>query len=433
MKKVKVILFICFFLLIGIAQGQNKGTILIITTNNATIVVDGDEIGKTIANTPSKFEITEGEHYFQVKSSINGTVVEKNEIIKIISDQQKVIKFDFEQTKSIEKEQSLSEVITSNEIDVANLNFYAPVLEDEIYYYAFAPGDKIVVDIEITEKRGELNIEISEYPNTVKYTANNFREKKDIKIKVNKKSIYSFSVSATAFIMKDCKMTIKRIPGSQETNDFNTNVILKEQIDTIYTTQINKILVNRDTLYQELINRKVRVFSQTNLDNVNRSFIDLKIPKDTQYWVYWLGVDQESVQEMQQLAENIDELSSLIPNPIAAFGLGIITELPMINTTATINYQFLDLDNKIIFMNSGQYSYYTFKEGNNVTSDYAKIEMNNTPNNGNLYMGFWNNSDLYGRDVNLQVGAFKFNDTYTNKTVRIPSKIEITTIPIFDE
>lgn len=175
MKKVKMIIFMSF-LLIGIIQGQNKGTVLIITNNNATIVVDGDEIGKTIANTPSKFEITEGEHYFQVKSIINETVVEKNKIIKIISDQQKVIKFDFEQTNNNEK-QSDSKNITSNEINVANLNFYAPVLEDEIYYYAFAPGDEIVVDIEITEKRGNLNIEISEYPNTVKYIANNFREK----------------------------------------------------------------------------------------------------------------------------------------------------------------------------------------------------------------------------------------------------------------
>lgn len=421
------------FLLIGIIQGQNKGTVLIITNNNATIVVDGDEIGKTIAKTPSKFEITEGEHYFQVKSIINGTVVEKNEIINIISDKQKVIKFDFEQTNSNEKEQSHSESITSNEINVANLNFYAPVLEDEIYYYAFAPGDEIIVDIEITEKRGNLNIEISEYPNSIKYTANNFREKHDIRLKVNKKSIYGFSVSATALIMKDCKMTIKRIPDKKETNDFNTNVRLKEQIDTIYTTQINEILTNRDTIYQELINRKFRVYSQENLDNTFKTFVDLKIPKDTQYWIYWLGVGQESVQEMKKLAESVSELSSLVPNPIAALGLELITELPMLNTTATINYKFMDLDNKNLFMNSYQYSYYTFKEGHNVTSDYAKIEMNNTPNNGNLYMGFWNNSDLYGRDVNLQVGAFKFNDTYTNKTVRIPSKIEITTIPIFDE
>ncbi len=431
MKKLKKILFISFFLLSGIVQGQNKGTILIITNNDATIVVDGDEIGKTTANTPSKFEITEGEHYFQAKSLINGKVVEEDKILEIISDQQKVIKFEFEQTNNIE--QSHSENLTPDEIIVADLNFYAPVLEDEIYYYAFAPGDEIVVNIEITEKRGNLNLEISEYPNIVKYTANNFREKNDIKIKVNKKSIYCFSVSATALIMKDCKMTIKRIPKSQETHDFNTNVRLKEQIDTLYSYQNIQILANRDTTYQELINRKFRVYSQTNLDNVNKAFVDIKIPEDTQYWIYWLGVDQESVQEMKQLAESISELSSFAPNPIAAFGLGLITELPMINTTATINYQFLDLDNKNAFMYSNNYSYFTFKEGNNVTSDYAKIEMKNTPNNGNLYMSFWNESDFSGRDITVQVGVFKFKDTYTTETARIPSEIEMTLIPIFDE
>lgn len=228
-------------------------------------------------------------------------------------------------------------------------------------------------------------------------------------------------------------MTIKRIPKNNKTADFNTNVILKEQTDTIYTTQIKEVLVDRDTIYQELINRKFRVHSQTNLDNTFKTFVDLKISKDTKYWVYWLGVDQESVQEMQQLAENIGELSSLVPNPIAAFGLGLIPELPLLNTTATINYQFMDLDNKITFMNSGQYSYYTFKEGNNVTSDYTKIELKDTPNNGNLYMCFWNESDFNGRDITLQVGVFKFKDTYTTKTVKIPTEIEITKIPIFDE
>ena len=57
-------------------------------------------------------------------------------------------------------------------------------------------------------------------------------------------------------------MTIKRIPNSQEINNFNTNVRLKEQVDTVYSTQVNQVLVSRDTIYQELISKNLPIFVQ---------------------------------------------------------------------------------------------------------------------------------------------------------------------------
>ena len=92
----------------------------------------------------------------------------------------------------------------------------------------------------------------------------------------------------------------------------------------------------------------------------------------------------------------------------------------------------MNYENKTIFMNKGNYSYYSFKEGRGISADYAKIDKANTPSN-HFYMCFWNTSGWHGKDVNIQVGAFKFNDTYKTETREVISEIIRRQVPIFDE
>jgi hypothetical protein len=79
------------------------------------------------------------------------------------------------------------------------------------------------------------------------------------------------------------------------------------------------------------------------------------------------------------------------------------------NSTATVDYRFTDNINSEFFLSGNpNCKYYTFKEGTNVTTDYA-IEKT-TVKEVNLCL--WNNNRLLGHDVNIRVGAFIVKASY---------------------
>jgi hypothetical protein len=175
------------------------------------------------------------------------------------------------------------------------------------------------------------------------------------------------------------------------------------------------------------------VYSKFNLNNPNQTYINLKIPQGTAYWVYWVGIEPESSEAINDLAISLQILKSKVLNPVAAYGLGIINSLPTLKNTVSLHYRFMDLPNLELFLQEQPYNFFTFKEGHAISADYSKINMGSTPNNGDLYMCFWNNSNWVGRDVNLQVGTFSYSDRNETIIIKKPKKILISYFPEFDE
>lgn len=111
------------------------------------------------------------------------------------------------------------------------------------------------------------------------------------------------------------------------------------------------------------------------------------------------------------------DAKTLVTEPVIALGLGLVSKLPMFNSTATVSYRFTDNVNAASFNNGyPNYSAYNFKEGQNITTDYTIVKT--IPKEVNLCM--WNNSQFVGNDVMIKVGAFivtsrlQTDDAYTS-------------------
>lgn len=385
----KKLLSIALLLLsITLFAQEKMGKILILSEESGELIIDGEESGKIYGNTPIVKEITFGEHYIQVKLEDSEVI---NQFVTVDDAAQKIVKF---------KKENLEKSVNTAEVEVANLDFFIDgmfakedILDDEpnfsqIFHYAFDADDEIVLNARIKNKKGDAVLHVSTYPDGVlKYQNDGFRVIENEAIKVTKKGIYQFSFVSNTLLGKDCEFSIIRKPKDGAVPNFTSNVI-----------------VERDTQFMEVLNTEIRVFSINN-SIPNRSVVKIPLPKGTVKWVYWIGVGQESAEQFKQFAETAAKgVSKFVKNPLYAYAIGMIPKLPIFDTPATINYVYLDSENAQKFKDYGNkvnYSYYKFKQGNNIKGDFGKIEI--IPEDLNL--GFWNMNPTQGRDVFVKIGA----------------------------
>src|SRR5882757_5351431 len=104
-------------------------------------------------------------------------------------------------------------------------------------YYGFAEGDEIIIDFVTENKKGTQAIEISEWESkSVVYSNHQFQTLDGIKIRVPKTAVYKFEFGTNHIFDRQAKVTIKRIPASETSKNFNCNVTWKTVNDTTFTT-----------------------------------------------------------------------------------------------------------------------------------------------------------------------------------------------------
>ncbi|OJW32165.1 MAG: hypothetical protein BGO54_17295 [Sphingobacteriales bacterium 46-32] len=349
--------------------------VLIVSCRTGTLLIDGIEIGKIEAEDVTRQKLSYGEHYLQVRvenEKINMTLVVDSSLKSIVK------------VGCGNAEQSSSKAIRvlNKRVNLTGLI----VNEAEENLIAFDKGDEIVINFSILNKKGTGSVLLKNYETgTELYKKESVNSITDGRIKIPMKGVYQLSMSTDALFGKDAEIFLDRIPGPTSSVDFNTTP--KKVYDTIST---------------EVLNTQVRAYS-VNSGRSNKTLLTINLPKNTSYWVYWIGVGQESMEKMRNFASTVSKASSLISlNPLVMFGLKLIPSLPMMNATATLDYRFVDNINSQLFLNDRSYRQYAFRSATNVTTDYALIKEYAS----DLILAFNNNSSLNGHDVEVKVVAF---------------------------
>lgn len=365
---------------------QQKTNVLIMSNKEGKLFVDAAEFSAIKANEATKITLEEGQHIIQVKTQTET----QSKTISCTDGKQKVLTFEFSSQEALAPvNDNKFQIVADTELDLPGSLSQQGWLNK---YYAFDEGDEILFSLKVLNKKGTINIYFYSYPdNALVYSKQTEQEVADQRITIPKRGVYRFSFATNHIINRSAKFTVKRHLSSESTQTFNTSVRIKY-----------------DTTYQEILNTQVRVHSRGNDNNPNRTTIRVNLPENTTYWVYWIGVGQESIQGMKDFADQLSKGSRFIPNPIFAFGFGLINQLPVFNTTATIGYRFADYANSQSFLYGRPYSYFTFKEGNAVTTDYSIIKTAGK----DLNFCLWNNASNLGHDVQIKVGAFIVKGTY---------------------
>lgn len=305
-------------------------------------------------------------------------------------------------------------------IDVVEKNIKVGGLSRETEYYGFAEGDRVIFNLTVENKKDLKDITISEYPNSVKFADHTTDKVQNKVLNISRNGIYVFEYYNSNISGRTINVKIQRIPKSESTKFFNTNIKWVNKVDTTYAARENTYLISSDTSMVDVIDSKVRVHSQTNLDNPNKTIVDFIIPKNTIKWTYWIGVGNEGQQAFQQDQANFSRSGTKVIgsiNPLAGLAFGLIT-MTHANIGENVKYYFMPTWEDVLKFKAGQ-TFMQFKNGNVVT-DFGLLNYA-TKNNAKYYIGLENDNVAQGIDVNIKILAVTVNNKYKTVTEKVPT------------
>lgn len=213
-------------------------------------------------------------------------------------------------------------------IDVFEKTVKLAGLSRETEYIGFAEGDRIIINFSVEKGKDLKDITISEYPATVKFAAHTIKSIQNKVLNIPRKGIYIFDYYNSNLSARTISIKIQRIPKSEETKFFNTNIKWVNRVDTSYIAKENTYLVSSDTSFVDIIDSRVRVHSQTNLENPNKTIVDFIIPANTIKWTYWIGVGEEGQEAFKNDYAAFSKTGSKLigaVNPLVGLAFGLFT------------------------------------------------------------------------------------------------------------
>lgn len=365
---------------------QQTTPVLIISEKLCIIYVDGVEKGNVEANKPLLLNLNLGEHYFQAKR--DGEVF--TQILKCEDNKQKVIevKLGTQQStnaiapiSSIKNNTSSLVVIMDNDVKLPGLiqqNEAAPVQ----FYYSFDRNDTLTIKSGQNGEAGTNNFYVYSYPQNQQIFFKERINGTEEKFIIPQKGVYKIIVTTNYFSSKNSRLKIARSGNTA----FNHIPLVKS--DTVFT-QLNDIAERLET---------------------NGFYKGISLPKGTTFWVYWIGIGEESKVKYDTFKDVFSKMNKgKNANPLYAFGTGIINELPTYNNSGKImDYYFTDNTSALMWSKGLNSKTYAFKNGKAITSDFAIVR--EIPNELNLLV---KTAAMKGQFVNMKIGAFTVTSFYS--------------------
>jgi len=347
---------------------------IIVPCKSGELIIDGVSAGNINANDASRQTLSLGEHYVQLKSG----ETQDAQTISIDESFKSIIKIGCTQVIS-----SVGIVLINKTLSLAG--YLSSDTEDNLF--GLDKGDELQISSAILNKKGNATLMISNaIDGNQIFKREAFNSLTNESVRIPSKGIYKIVLYTDALFGKSASLIVKRIPAAGSNPNFSTRV--------------KKV---KDTSGVEVMNTTCRVYSTTNLNHYNITPLTINLPKNTSYWAYWIGVGQEGKDQMKNFIEALTPAVRLIsPNPVVLYGLKLIPALPAFNATASVNYKFMNTINAQSYIKGQAYSYYLFKHADNISADYALVNVNTS----DLVLSLTNLSATVGHDVDVKVVAF---------------------------
>ena len=233
-------------------------------------------------------------------------------------------------------------------LTVADMTLRLSGKETKELFYSFAAGDEILFSFFETENRLLQEVQITTWPEQVRYAARDIADTRDQKIRVPATGVYRFRFS-NASGERLCRIAIQRRPASDDLRLFDTAVRWEERIDTFYMkgkterpawtdvpeVKNRRVLAKTDTSAVTVLEKTERIFSRSGkVYGSNMSETKFKLPEnrylpnrqnpasvsEVTSWAYWIGVGDEADRSFQDA--NIKAVSKVAD---AASGLGLMS------------------------------------------------------------------------------------------------------------
>lgn len=301
-------------------------------------------------------------------------------------------------------------------VDVAESTLKVGIMGEEIFYFGFAEGDKIIFNFEEVNGKELKELEIIEMPSTSKSL--DYKTSKIVNkiIKVPRTAIYRFRFTSSAISVRLCKYKIQRIPASPATQNFNSAVFNDMVNDTTYTTVEEEYLAKTDTVFTNYQDRIVKVNPASNPAG-NKSTFNFILPENTVGWSYYIDVNKAGQQAYEEANKQIITSSGPVIakfptyNILAAIALNKPVAINKLQAGENINYWIMEGENADLFSSGAQFRY--IKKGKAV-NDYSRME----PRKGSLYFCFSNDNTTQPASVTVKITLVQVNEVLQTRQVK---------------
>ena len=345
---------------------------------------------------------------------------------------------------------SINLIYALEPVTVAQLTIDIGAKKSEEMFYGFAEGDVIIFSFEEINGRKVRSIEITELPNNIRFSDMNQASTREFKINVTNESVYKFEFSNSSLRKRICRVTIKRIPSTEELVNFNTDWKWENVYDTIFTPFVEDSLVGYDTIMKpftknELVRidttfheiksneTQTRIRSRThtscfgNAASCTKNKTMLSYPENTEFLLVWIGVGQNAKSQFDDLTK---QFSKTIINSGLTYlsgGAGLLASSFVNNTIdsfldnikpskSVIDIFFTDKKNADFWYNDMNNRINTFKglSFKNKAIFKHTINKKDLPKE-NMYLCIKNNATRNGVDVTMSVVAVTLEEVYEEK------------------
>lgn len=289
-----------------IGQGTN-GTVLLISNLKGKVIMDGTVVGENKPLIPFRFNATSGDHYIQIQGTYQGKLLDKGDVVSVEAEKQKILKFNFDEVTEIES--------TADTLAVADLNVPMPGSLVQIawtsknttpfpfptYYYAFEKGDKVIVDLSMSNLKGTNSLTILTHPANVSvYSNNGITELKQLTLNITERTVLKFILYSNHAMDRNGFLKIRRIPANPQTAKFNTSVSKKAIYNVAQVVEKQHFFINSGT-------------NATFRGGKSRVNVPVSLPEGTVEWYYRISSfrDSGALNKQQGTKDFFSEMTSL--------------------------------------------------------------------------------------------------------------------------
>lgn len=279
--------------------------------------------------------------------------------------------------------------------------------EEKEFYFGFAEGDEIVLDVEVLKGKSLVEVEVAQYPDLTKFSQVETKKLKHKTFPVSRNGIYKFRLTNKGLTEKECKIHIQRIPVNEKTQAFNSEVYWRTVSDTSYENGFEQYLEKSDTTFSDFFSTTVQISSQ-NAFNGNKpsQVVSFELPANTVAWSYYLVVGEEGQKEYDQSKADFIRAGSkvvgMIPTygPMAALALTGVNYMSQAQGKDNVKYYFLSSREDVQLFNNNQ-AFKRYKTGD-VISEAAQMK---TPLSGTVFIGLVNDNTIDPIKVTVKATA----------------------------
>jgi len=278
--------------------------------------------------------------------------------------------------------------------------------KEEVFYYGFAAGDKLIFNFEEANKKELKEVEIIEMPSTSRYMEYKTKKIENKTLDIANTGIYKFRFNNSTILPKVCKFSIQRIPSNAATQNFNTTVYNRTIDDTIYVTEQENYIDRTDTVVENFMDRSLKLQTLSSPSG-NKAAFNFILPENTVAWSFYIYTNDAGKKIFDDAAKKIPASSypAKFQNygPLAAEAYGTASFLTKLSSGKEINYWIVEGDNGDLFMKGEQFKY--MKKGTAV-NDYARMENRK----GALYFCFSNGTSTEPITVTVKITSIHINE-----------------------